>query len=114
MKTPELKDEAINNQYELYKQRRIQREAADKAQAEAAAQDKAKIQAAWDEIKAATPTLKTNIEHTCPCGAVIPAHTVVHVSTRPKACRRGVYGEGYSERVHWCNRCRPVKKEASC
>lgn len=98
------KNEKITQAYEHYKIERAQRQAQEKA----AAQEKAKTDAAWEELKK-PHIVVTRKECVCGgCGAVIPAGSRVVV----RAELTNVSGRGYTMvflSKHFCGKCRPVE-----
>ena len=103
------KNDAINAQYELYKQQRAEKEAKNAAAAKLQAEEKAARNATWAQKKkhAIVTTRKEAICHGC--GAIIPKGTKCYAPSE----LTNISSRGYTMVLltrHYCQICRPVKE----
>ena len=99
------KNDLIAQAYERYKLERAQRQAEEKA----AADERAKTQATWEEMKK-PKTVVTRKVHVCAeCGASIPAGSKVTVRSELTNISNRGYTMAFLTK-HYCGKCRPVEK----
>ena len=94
-----------------YYQKKAEKEAENQKFQQQQAEEKAKTTAYYANLKANGKTVKTKKDFPCErCGTTIPAHTRVHIGLEPIPIKKGVYGNGYTKRVHFCQKCRPINE----
>lgn len=112
MCTQLTREEAINQQYELFKQKRTEKQTEDAEAKRLQEEHRAEIQAT---IKKSIKIVTVRKPHKCRCGSVIAKgeKASVYSGVGMVAWEKGEHGDVLGHYTEYtCQQCRPIKEEA--